>query len=104
VAQCRGGVVVGMAALPVGQDDDPGAQTAQHGGNFEAVFEGVLDVAVGQVERLAGGDLEDAGGLVGLGLALLGGAAGAGLSACQVEDAGAPSSCLHGKQGASAGL
>ena len=32
VAEGGGGVVVGMAALPVGKDDDAGAQAAEDGG------------------------------------------------------------------------
>ena len=72
--------MVGMAALPVGKDDDAGAQAAEDGGDLEAVGEGVLDVAVGKVERFAVSDVEDAGGCVGFGFAVGCGAAGAGLA------------------------
>ncbi len=104
VAEGRGRVVVGMAALPVGQDHDPRSEATQNGGDLEAVFEGVLDVPVGQVEGFAGDDFQDSSGFCGLGLALLGGAAGARLAACQVEDTGAPATRLHGQQGTTAGL
>ena len=104
VAEGGGGVVVGVASLPVGEDDDSGAEAAEDGGDLEAVFEGVLDVAVGEVEGFAMGDVEDAGGGFGFGLALGGGATGAGLALGEVEDAGAPAFGVHGEEGASAGL
>ncbi len=77
VAKGGGGVVVGVAALPVGKDHDAGAQAAEDGCDFEAVFLGVLDVAVGEVESFAMGDAEDVGGGFGFGGALGGGATGA---------------------------
>ncbi len=96
--------MVGMAALPVGKDDDARAQAAKHGGNLQAVLVGVLDVAVGQVERLAVRNVQDAGCVGGFGGALGGGAAGAGLALREVEDAGAPAARVHGQQRAAAGL
>ncbi len=104
VAQRGGGVVVGVAALPVGEDDDAGAEAAEDGGDLEAVGEGVLDVAVGEVESFAVGDIEDAGGGVGFGFALGGGAASAGLASREVEDAGAPAARVHDEERATAGL
>ena len=87
--------MVGVAALPVGKDDDAGAQTAEDGGDLETVLEGVLDVAVGEVEGFAVRYVEDACGIVGFGVALGGGATGAGLAVCEIEDAGAPAAGLH---------
>ena len=104
VAEGGGGVVVGMAALPVGKDDDAGTKAAQDCGELEAVGEGVLDVAVGQIERFAVGDVEDAGGCVGFGFAVGSGAAGAGLALGEIEDAGAPAAGVHGEERAAAGL
>jgi len=104
IAEGGGGVVVGVATLPVGEDDDAGAKAAEDGGDLEAVLEGVLDVAVGEVEGFAVCDVEDAGGGVGFGLALGCGAPGAGLALGEVEDAGAPASGVHREEGASAGL
>ena len=96
--------MVGVAALPVGKDDDAGTQAAQDGGDLEAVFVGVLDVAVGEIERFAVGDVEDAGCGFGFGGALGGGAAGAGFALGEVEDAGAPAAGVHDEEGAAAGL
>jgi hypothetical protein len=104
VAQGGGGVVVGMAALPVGEDHDAGAEAAQDSGDLEAIFLGVLDVAVGEVEGFAMGDAEDGGGVGGFGSALGGGATGSGLSAGEIEDAGAPAEGLLDQKGAAAGL
>ena len=96
--------MVGVAALPVGQDDDAGAQAAKGGGELEAVLVGVLDVAVGEVEGFAVSDAEDAGGFGGFGGALGCGAAGAGFALGEVEDAGAPAERLLDEQRAAAGL
>jgi hypothetical protein len=104
VAEGCGGVVIGMAALPVGQDDYAGAETPENRGDFEAVGEGVFYVAVGKVEGFAVRDFEDAGGGVGLGFAIGCGASGAGFSLGEVEDGGAVAAGLHGEEGAAAGL
>ncbi len=104
VAEGGGGVVVGVAALPVGKDDDAGTETAEDGGDLEAVLEGVLDVAVGEVEGFAVGYVEDACGIVGFGFALSGCASRAGLALGEIEDAGAPASGVHCEQRAPAGL
>ncbi len=93
-----------MAALPVGEDDDARAETAEDGGDLEAVGEGVFDVAVGEVEGFAVGDVEDAGGVVGFGLTLGGSAAGSGLSAGEIEDGGTVAFGLHGQESAATGL
>ena len=60
VAKRGGGVVVRVAALPVREDDDAGTQAAEDCGDLESIFVGVLDVAVGEIERFAVGDVEDA--------------------------------------------
>ena len=96
--------MVRVAALPVGKDDDARTQAAKNGGDLEAVLAGVLDVAVGEIERLAMADAEDARGLGGLAGAIFGGAAGAGLALREVEDAGAPAERLLDEQRAAAGL
>ena len=104
VAQGGGGVVVGVAALPVGKDDYAGTEAAQDGGDLEAVFLVVLDVAVGEIESLAMGDAEDGGGGLGFGGSLGSGATGAGFSSGEIEDAGAPAEGLLDEEGAAAGL
>jgi hypothetical protein len=104
IAKRRGGVVVRVAALPVGQDDDAGAQAAENSCDLETVLVGVLDVAVRQVEGFAVGDVEDAGSGSSFGGTVCGSAAGAGFALREVENAGAPAASMHGKQSASAGL
>ena len=104
IAECGGGVVVGMAALPIGEDDDAGTQTAEHCGDFESVLEGVLNIRVGQVEGFAVRDFQDASGFGGLGGAFLGGASGTSFALGEVEDAGAGAERLLHEEGAAAGL
>ena len=104
VAERGGGVVIGVTALPIGEDDDARAEASEDGGDLEAVALGVFDVAVGEVEGFAMADVEDAGGVVRFPFALVGGAAGAGLAAGEVEDAGGPAEVVHGEEGAAAGL
>jgi hypothetical protein len=104
VAEGGGGVMVGMAALPVGQDDYARAETAEDGGDFEAVGEGVFYVAIGEVEGLAVGDVEDSRGGVGFGFAVGCGASSAGFALGEIEDGGAPAAGLHGEESAAAGL
>src|ERR1700733_4207596 len=96
--------MVGMPALPVGKNDDAGTQTAQDGSQLQTIDQRVFDVAVGQVERFAMGNIQDAGGFGGFGLAVGGGAAGAGLSLGEIEDAGSPATGVHGQKSAAAGL
>ena len=89
--------MVGVACLPVGQDDDAGAQTAQDGGDFDAVLEACFRGAVGKVERLAPGDAEEARGFFGFAGAVVGGAAGAGFALGEIEDGGAQAAGGHAR-------
>ena len=105
------GLAIGIVGLPnVGKStlfnalSNAGAQAAKDGGYFEAVFQGVLDVAVREVEGFAVGYVEEAGCGVGFGFAVGGGAAGAGFALGEIKDAGAPASGVHGEESASAGL
>ncbi len=59
VSEGGGGVVVGVAALPIGEDDHAGAEAAQDAGDLEAILEGVLNVAVREIESFAMGDTQD---------------------------------------------
>ena len=104
VAEGCGGVVIGMTALPVREDDDAGAEAAEDGGDLEAIVEGVLDVAVGEVEGFAVATLRMRAAAL----------ASASRSAAvprvpdfalgEIEDAGAPAAGLHDEEGAAAGL
>ena len=93
-----------MAALPVGKNHHAGPKPPQHRGDLQPIFEGVLHVAVGQIERLAMRDAQDLRGGFGLGSALFGGATRAGLAARQVEDPSAPAKRLLHQKSAAAGL
>ena len=93
-----------MPCLPIGQNDHAGTQEAQHAHNFEAVFQGVFDRAVGQVERLPPAHAQQArsfGGFVG---ALFRVAAGSGLALCQIQNGSAQAARGHAQQGSPAGL
>jgi hypothetical protein len=96
--------VVWVAPLPEGKDDDAWAQAAQDCGDFEAVGARILDVAVGEVERLTMSDAEDAGGFGCLAGAISRCAARTGLTLGEVKDAGAPAERLLHEQRAAAGL
>ncbi len=96
--------MIRVASLPVRKDDDARPKAAKDGGNLEAVGLRVFDVAVGQIERFAVGDVEDARGGLGFRTAFVCGAAGAGLALGEIEDAGAPAARMHGEQRAAAGL
>src|SRR3974390_194722 len=60
VTQRGASVVIGRSALPVGQDHRAWALLANHARDLDAVGVGVLDPAVGNVERLPPRDLQDA--------------------------------------------
>jgi hypothetical protein len=96
--------VIRVPRLPVGQNDHPRPQPAQHGDDLQPVLPGIFDAAVGQIERLAPADLEDAGGGRRLLCPLPGRAPRAGLAAGQVEDPGLEAEGAHLQQGAAAGL
>lgn len=104
VAQRSRCVVVRVTSLPVWEDHDPRTQATQHSGHFQAILDGVLDAAVGQVERFSVRDTKDAGGCLGFRLPLGSGAAGAGFALRQIENAGLPAERLLDEQSSSAGL
>ncbi len=96
--------MIGVTALPVRENHDARTQAAKHSRDLEPVLIGVLNVAVGQIKRLAVGDVEDASCGSGLGCAVGGGAASAGFALSEVEDTGAPATGVHGEQRAAASL
>ena len=51
VAEHRCRIVIGMPALPVGKNQHARTQFAEHTRNLESIFPGVLDAAIGNVER-----------------------------------------------------
>ena len=96
--------MIGVAALPVGKNDHAWTKAAEDCGDFEAVGQGIFDVAVWKVEGLTVGDVEDAGGGVCLGFAVGCCAASAGFALSEIEDAGAPPARVHGEEGSATGL
>ena len=104
VSEGRGGVVIGVTALPIGKDDDARAKPAEDRRYLETVFVCVLDVAVGKVEGFAVSNIENAGSFIGLGLAFGCGATGAGFAAGEIKDAGAPAASLHDEERSATGL
>jgi hypothetical protein len=93
-----------MTRLPVGKNDHAWTKAAEDCGDFEAVGQGIFDVAVEKIEGLAVGDVEDAGGFGGFGCAVGRCASGAGFSLGEIEDGGGVAAGLHGQEGAAAGL
>ena len=104
VAEGGGGVVVRVATLPVGENDDPWAQTTEDGRDLQPISKGVFHVAVGQVERLAMVHAQETGGGIRFGGALGCGTAGATFAPRQVEDAGTPAQGMLHQQSSAAGL
>jgi hypothetical protein len=93
-----------MAALPVRENHDARTKPAQHGGDLEAIFLGILHVAVRQIEGFAMGDAEDIRGGFRLGGSLFGGTPSASLAAREIEDARAPTQRLLDEKRPAAGL
>src|SRR5208337_3959542 len=104
VAEQGSGGVVGMSRLPIGKNQHARAQFANDARDLDAIFEGVLDAAVGNVERVPPTDFEDARRLLGLAGALLDGAARAHLALREVENGSAAPALSHLEQRAAAGL
>ena len=73
--QLRGDGMVGMAGVPIGQDDDLGFEAADDAHESHAQGQAVVEARVGHAQILTKGQAEDGGGLAGLGEAQLGRAA-----------------------------
>src|ERR1700761_8831577 len=96
--------MIGVPALPVGKNNDAGPQTAQYGRQLQTIDQRVFDVAIGQVERFAMGNIQDAGGGVGFRLTVGGGTAGPRLSLGKIENSCSPATGVHSQKSAAAGL
>jgi len=96
--------VVRVATLPVRKDHYPRPETAQDRGNLKAIFLGVLNVAVGKVERLAMGDSEDHGCSVSFSRSLISGATGPSFTTSQIENACTPAERFLHQKSSAAGL
>ena len=91
-------------ALELVDEQGIGAHAAQHGGDLQAIFLGILNVAVGQIKGFAMRYAEDFGGGFRLGGSLFGGAPGASLATREIEDAGAPTQGVLDKKRSAARL
>ena len=104
VAQRRHDRVIGMPRLPVRQNHHPRAQLAQYARNLDAIFKGVFDRAIGQVERLPPANAEQLRRFCRFRGPFFGAAARAGLALRQVQNRCAQSARRHAQQCAAAGL
>src|SRR5579859_1824123 len=93
-----------MAALPIGKNHNPRTHAADHPSNFQTIYPGVLDPAIGNVERLAPHDAQKPGSLGGFAFAIGGCAARSHLTAREIENASSPALLRHLQQRAAASL
>ena len=96
--------MVGVARLPVRQNHDAGTELPENAHDCDAILKSVGECAVREVERLTPANAEDAGGLVSLACAIVGGAARAGFALGQIENCRAQSARSHAQERSSAGL
>jgi len=90
-----------MAGLPIGQNDDAGAELSQNPHDLDAVFQGVFNRTVGQIERLTPADAQQASCFSSLAGTIFRAAAGSSLALSQVKDGGAEAARSHAEQGSS---
>src|SRR5579863_9628020 len=93
-----------MPALPVGENHYPRTLLADQACDLQPVLPGVLDPAVGDVERVAVGDLQNLRSLGGFVSAVLRRAARPHFSLGEIENAGAKTALRHLEQRAATGL
>src|SRR6266568_983190 len=96
--------VVGMARLPVRQDDYARTNTTQNVDNLLPVVESVFDCAVGQVECIAPAYAQQSGSLGSFAAAIFRGATASGFTSRQIENRSAKAARGHAQQGSAAGL
>src|SRR5205807_9279969 len=104
VSKSRAGVVIGMAALPVGKNDNSWALFAYHPCDLHPVLPGIFHAAIGNIESLPEAGLQNPRSFIGFAGSILDRAAGAHFPLRQVEDSGAVSLLRHLEQSAAAGL
>src|SRR5450631_834789 len=93
-----------MAPLPVGKNQDPRTLLAEYAGDLQAILPGIFDAAVGEIERMAPGNFQDARRVRRFAGTVFGGAARPHLALREVEDSGAVSALGHLEQSSAAGL
>src|SRR5664279_135690 len=93
-----------MTRLPVGKNQHARAQLTNDARDLDPIAKGVLDPAVGNIERSPPTDFQDARCLIGLTRPVVNAAAGAHLALREIEDGSAVSALRHLEQRAAAGL
>jgi hypothetical protein len=93
-----------MATLPVREDQYPRTLFANYARDLQAILPCIFDAAVGNIERVAPGNFQDASRLRRFASAIFSRAARPHLTLRQVEDAGAVSALGHLEQSSGAGL
>ena len=93
-----------MARLPVGQNDDARPEFAEDADYAQAILESVFDGAVGQGERPAPANAQNARGFFRLAGALFRRAASASLALGQIENRSAQTARRHAQQRSAATL
>src|SRR5439155_22651652 len=93
-----------MASFPVGKYHYSRFLLADDAGNFQAIFPGVFDAGVGNIERLAPGNTQNFCRFFGFAGAVLDCAARAHLALGEIENAGAVAALRHLEQRAAASL
>src|SRR5271167_592479 len=96
--------MVGMPAFPVGKNQHAWALIAKHLRDLQPIVPGVLDPAIGNIERLTPRHFQYPSGVGCFPGAVFHSAARSHLTLRQVEDAGAVSSFGHLEQSSSTGL
>lgn len=84
------GVVVGMARLPVRQDQHSRLQLTNDGCDFFAIFKGIFDATVRNIEGFAPRNAQDFARILGFARAIFHGAARSHLSARKIKNGGGP--------------
>ena len=104
VAEGGRGGVVWMAGLPIGKNDHPRACFSYDTRDLEAIFPGVFDASVGDVEGMTILDLENSGGFRGFAGPVFGVASRAHFTTSQVQNSGLTALLCGFEQSPAAGL
>src|SRR5207248_492741 len=91
IAELRGVVVVGVTAFFIRQDEHAWPQRADNGGDHQPILPGVLYAAIGNIERAAPRNAQDARSFGGFAGAIGSRTARSHLATREIEDSGAVS-------------
>src|SRR5689334_16696482 len=93
-----------MTPLPVRKDHDARSRLPDNACDLQPIFMGVLDAAIGDIERISPTGLQNARGVGSFAGAVICRSTGAHLATREVEDGGAIAALRHLEQRATAGL